>query len=323
MNASSGEDATGTRDIDLLAIGLTTLDIALRPVDVLPAVDDGALVPDIRLSPAGTAGGTAAVAARLGLRVAIASAVGADLQGDAVRIGLEREGVDTALLDTSAQWPTSTTVIPVREDGQRSNLHMIGASLFAPVPQAAFDLLPRVRAVHWGAVGCPGPYGDGPDFLARARAAGALVTCDLISPQASALDELARLLPHVDVFMPSVAEVRFLAQTDDLAEAAARFRAMGAGACVFKLGRAGAAMFSADGEVRVPAFAIEPVDTTTCGDSFCAGFIGARLAGQRDIDALRFATAVAAQVAMGVGTFGVLRGFEETMAFAANTGTAG
>lgn len=305
--------------IDLLTVGLTTLDIAIHPIDRMPEIDEGMLIPTIRLSPAGTAGGTAAVAARLGLRVAIASAVGDDLQGDAVRAALEREGVDTTLLTVESGWPTSTTVLPVREGGQRSNLHMLGASVVTPLDPRTSSVLPRARAVHWGGVGYPGLREQGPEMLRSAREAGAFVTCDLIAPQAAARDDLAALLPYVDVFMPSEAEVRFLAETDDLKAAAVHFMGLGAGACVFKAGREGAVMFDAHGETRVPAFAITPVDTTTCGDSFCAGFIAARLRGYDGAAALRFATAVAAQVAMGVGTFGTLMDFESTETFLART----
>ena len=47
--------------VDLLCVGLTTLDIALHPIAAMPQVDTGAIVPTIGLSPAGTAGGAALV----------------------------------------------------------------------------------------------------------------------------------------------------------------------------------------------------------------------------------------------------------------------
>ncbi len=308
--------------IDLLAIGLTTLDIALHPVARMPDVDTGVLVPTIRLSPAGTAAGTATVAARLGLRAAIASSVGDDLQGVAVRDGLRRAGVDTTLLATSARCPTSTTVLPVRDDGQRGTLHMVGASMMEPLADGATAAAATARGVHWGGVGSPGLAGQGEPLLRAARAAGAFVTCDLISPQPGAADELARLLPHVDLFMPSLAEVRVLTGGDDLPAAAAHFMALGARACLFKMGRDGAVLFAPEGTIAAPAFAIAPVDTTTCGDSFCAGYHAARLRGFDAPACLRFASAVAARVAMGVGTLGALGSFDETLDFARATAVA-
>lgn len=302
--------------IDILVAGLTTIDIAMCTVDHMPEIDTGMLVETIRFSPAGTAAGAALVAARLGLDVALIGAVGDDLQGDTVRLGLERAGVQTAMLARLAGIPTSTTVLPVRKGGQRSTYHMPGASHHFGLPAAAFEALPDVRAIHWGGVNLAGLAGQGAAFLRQAKAHGAFITCDLISPRAGALDDLTQLLPYVDLFMPSLAEVRILAGIDDLAAAAQVFIGLGAKACLFKIGREGAVLMTGETQLRVPAFAIEPVDTTSCGDSFCAGFHAARLADLPMVDCLRFAAATAARVAQGVGTLGALSDFADTLQFA-------
>ena len=142
----------------------------------------------------------------------------------------------------------------------------------------------------------------------------ALVTCDLISPRASAAEEIARILPHVDYFMPSAAEAVFLSGSEDLDAAAARFVDLGARACVIKNGRAGVVALIEGRRHAVPAFAVEPVDTTSCGDSFCAGFIAALDRGWAALEACRFAAMVAGLVAEGVGTLGALEGFDATVA---------
>jgi sugar/nucleoside kinase (ribokinase family) len=306
-----------SQSIDLLCVGLTTLDIAMHAVDSLPPIDTGVVTETILMSPAGTAAGAAMIGARLGLNVALASAVGPDLQGQAVRNALEAQGIDTGFLATDSAHPTSTTVIPVRDCGQRSTYHMVGASRYFEISDDLFAALPRVRAVHWGAVNLPGVVARGAAFLEAARAAGAFVTCDLVTPRPGTLEDLERILPHVDLFMPSLAEVEKIHGNDDLAAAAERFLALGARACVFKLGHEGAVLITADRTERIPAIPIRPVDTTTCGDSFCIGFQTARLRGFDEAAALRFATATAAQVAMGLGTTGALAGFEETAKLAA------
>lgn len=310
--------ASGKNDVqlDVLAIGLTTLDIAIHPYTETPPIDQGVLSQTIALSPAGTAGGFALVAARLGLSVALASTVGDDVQGRLLQAEFERVGVDLSALGVNPDVPTSTTVLSVREGGQRSTMHMLGASVLTPLGPEAWSVAARSRAVHWGGVGYPGLAGQGADLLGAAKASGAFVTCDLISPQASAKDELTRLLPFVDLFMPSLAEVVILAGTDDLRIAADYFMSLGAGACLFKLGAQGAAMFTKSNEISVPAFAIDPVDTTSCGDSFCAGFHAARKHGHDAKGCLEFATATAASVARGVGTLGALEDYDHTSAWA-------
>lgn len=307
--------------IELMAIGLTTLDIAVHPVTALPLPDQGELVETIRLSPAGTAAGTALVAAKLGLRAAVVSAVGNDPQGRIVRDMLAEAGVEVSLLETSNVMPTSTTVLPIAPDGSRPNLHMVGASMIAPIPMAAYDTLHRTRVVHFGAVGFPGTIEGGAQFLAAAQASGAFVSCDLIAPRDVSRTHLDQLLPHIDLFMPSLTEVEFLAGTRDIAAAAAQFMAKGAKACLFKLGGDGAVLTTSDGTITVPAFAIRPVDTTSCGDSLCTGYHAALVNGLVGEAALRFASAVAAQVALGVGTTGALVGYDETLAFARDTPT--
>ncbi|KPF54853.1 sugar/nucleoside kinase (ribokinase family) [Novosphingobium capsulatum] len=310
------------QSIDLLTVGLLTVDIAVRPVNELPPIDSGMLVESILLSPAGTAGGAAMVAAKLGLKVALASAIGDDLQGVAVRHGLEKAGVDLRFLVTNEQFPTSSTVLPVRSIGQRSTYHMVGASMVTPLHEDLAAALPQIRAIHWGAVNFPGIGEQAVAILKAAKAAGAFVTCDLVSPREGTMEDLARILPYVDLFMPSLAEVLHLHGNDDLRAAADRFIAMGAGGCVFKLGHEGAILLKPDYAVQVPALPIDPVDTTTCGDSFCVGFHAGRLRGLDEEASLRFATATAAQVAMGLGTVGALSSFDETMALSRSVGAS-
>ncbi|MCJ2185073.1 PfkB family carbohydrate kinase, partial [Novosphingobium sp. 1949] len=190
----------------------------------------------------------------------------------------------------------------------------------ARLPEAAWALLGRVRAVHWGALGCPGLQAQGPAFLAAARAAGAFVSCDLISPGPQSAAEVAALLPHVDLFMPSLAELPLLAGTADPARAAAHFLDLGARGCIVKQGGAGATLYTRPDRdlvaVHVPALPITPRDTTSCGDSLCAGFHAGRLNGLDPVAALHVAGAVAASVAMGVGTLGALESFAQARALA-------
>lgn len=294
---------------DLICVGLTTLDIVARPVDELP--EDGlALVEQATIAPAGTAAGTAYVAGRLGVRAAVASLVGPDAVGRTVRALLETEAVDTRWLGTHASVPTSTTLILVRSSGARGRLHALGASRLMTITPELEAAVRGARIVHYAAVG--GAHtdgGPGKALLAIARAAGATVTCDLISPQPSALEELTRILPEVEYFMPNAAEALSLSNSVSLESAARRFIALGARCCIIKDGANGS-LFVKDALVkRVPAHAIVPKDTTSCGDSYCAGFIAARLRGVEELDACRFATAVAALVAQGPGTLGVLESY--------------
>jgi sugar/nucleoside kinase (ribokinase family) len=298
----------------LLAIGLTTLDINAYPIDALTHTERAILIQGLECAPAGTAAGAALVAARLGVKVKLAGAVGDDMNGLYVRAGLERIGVDTALMATRAGEKTSSTLLAVESDGRRSSFHRAGAGGAPPLDTAVRDAARASRFVHYAAIGAPtADGGAGAELLREAKAGGAVVTCDLIGPRPSAIDEIARILPHVDYFMPSAAEAFFLSGADDLSVAARRFVELGATACVIKNGRQGALVLLDGQEHVVPAFAVTPVDTTSCGDSFCAGFIAALDRGWAPLDACRFAAMTAGLVAEGVGTLGALQDFDATV----------
>lgn len=205
----------------LICLGLTTLDVVALPIDALPADEGTTLVERIVIVPAGTAGGAAMVAAALGLETRLATALGGDLAGRVVRLALEDQGVDLAFIETLPDLPTSTTILAVNSQGGRPNFHAMGAGFFAGPSDAIAEAAGQTRFLHYAGVGGPRlDGGPGAQLLETAKAAGATVTCDLISPQPGALDELRRLLPYVDYFLPSAAEAVMLSGRDDLADAA-------------------------------------------------------------------------------------------------------
>jgi sugar/nucleoside kinase (ribokinase family) len=299
----------------LACIGLTTLDIVARAIDALPEGEGTTLIEGIACAPAGTAAGGALIAAKLGMPVKLASAVGDDLIGRFIRMALEEAGVDLTALETLPGLPSSTTVLAVDSAGRRPNFHALGAGMLAAATPAALEAATSSRFLHYAGIGGPRlDGGAGADLVKAAHEAGVIVTCDLISPQASALDELIRLLPYVDYFLPSAAEAVLLTGQDDLFAAAEVFLGLGARNCLIKNGARGSVVVLDGVRTTLPAYLIKPVDTTSCGDSYCAGFIAALDRGWVPLDAARFATATAALVAQGLATLGKLESFEATEA---------
>jgi len=305
--------------VDVLAIGLLTLDIVGHPIDALPSDEAGVLIGGIEVVPAGTAGGFALVAARLGLTTALISALGRDRMGRFVRLVLEEEGVDTGLVPDLDGFTTSATILPVDSHGRRPTLHAVGASMLTQIGEAEIEAAGRARFVHYAAVGAfridAAARGR---FLQAARGAGAVVTCDLISPGPGAAAELAAILPAVDIFMPSLTEARFLTGHSEPEAAATALRAMGALQCIIKCGAAGVLLDGPGGQQRLPAFDVTVMDTTSCGDAFCAGTVAGLARGWTLPESCRFGAATAALVAQGLGTLGKLQDFDHTLAAAAS-----
>ena len=304
----------------LLCVGLTTVDILARPVERLPATEAVELIDAIGLAPAGTAGGMALVASCLGVRTRLCSAVGDDAAGKLARLIYQERGVDLSLLATARDVATSTTLIFVSRAGRRPRFHMRGASMEVELSEAVFAAARSTKYLHYAGVGAPKlDGGAGAELAAAARKAGATVTCDLISPRPNALEELKRVLPSVDFFMPNGEEALRLSGQVTLAEAGEFFRDQGARSCIIKDGPRGVLLVAREGYARIPAHAIEPLDTTSCGDSYCAGLVAALDRGRTVSEACRFAAAVAALVASGLGTLGLLEGFEQADDFCQRT----
>lgn len=296
---------------NLICIGLTTLDVVARPVGTFPE-DALAFVEEAAIAPAGTAAGTAYIAATLGVRTSVASMVGIDAVGRSVLVLLKERGVDTRLLIEHPAMPTSTTIILVRPSGERSRFHALGASRVMTLSDELKDAVRHARVVHYAAIGALHmDGGPGRDLLIEARDSGATITCDLISPGPGAFEELKQLLPYVDYFMPNSAEALGLSGATTLEGAAQRFRAMGARTCIFKDGANGSLLVTASASQRIAAHVINAKDTTSCGDSYCAGFIAALLRGKDEEGACRLGSAVAALVAQGLGTLGILKSYEQ------------
>ena len=73
-----------------IAMGVHVLDVLARPVEAIPEGQGATLVEEIRITAAGSAGGTALTLAKLGARTYSAGAIGADAVGEMLTALLEQ-----------------------------------------------------------------------------------------------------------------------------------------------------------------------------------------------------------------------------------------
>jgi sugar/nucleoside kinase (ribokinase family) len=300
---------------DVSVIGLYILDVLGRPVTGIPAGGGVAFIEDIRLTVAGTAGGTVVDTAKLGLRSLAVGAVGDDEKADWVLFTMQKHGIDTSAMQRLKGVPTSATILNIRPNGERPALHQRGASDHFDVLPAMYDQVFAAPIVHLGGTGLLQKL-DGPrslDLLREAKRRGCTVTFDLIAANAATTAIVTPLLPHIDYFMPSIEEARDMSGRASPEDCASWFLDKGAGCCVFTLGGEGAYYAHHDGtRLSAPAYDIEVIDTTGCGDAFDAGFITA-LHHNMDVEkSLRFAQAAAALVATGLGSDAGIQSFSHT-----------
>ncbi|GGD98010.1 kinase [Aureimonas endophytica] len=305
---------------DVSVIGLYILDILGRPVTRIPERGNVEFIDEIRLTVAGTAGGVVVNTAKLGLKSLAVGAVGEDEKADFVIGAMDRLGIDTSAMQRLDGIPTSATILNVRPNGDRPALHQRGASdhfdLTAELADKAFD----APIVHLGGTGLLKRL-DGPrsvEILKEAKRRGRTTTFDLIAASAETARLVLPLLPYVDYFMPSIEEAQDMSGQKGPEDCAKFYLDQGASTCVFTLGGDGAYYAGADGtRLKVPAYRIDVVDTTGCGDAFDAGFIAALHHRMDPETGIRFAQGVAALVAGGLGSDAGVISFEHTKDFVA------
>ena len=251
----------------------------------------------------------AVAAARLGARVAFVGAVGADDLGDEALRELEAEGVDVAAVARLDGVATGVAAIVVDERGENQIAVASGANAAlgaGDVTRALERLLAPANDGHGG----PGRAATGDDDAAGGRGVvllghevpAAVVVAGIAGARSAGWTLVlnpapARELPE-DVagviLTPNADEARELAAEDGV-EAAARALAARTGAPVLvTLGAEGALLLDGDRLERLPAPAVEVVDTTGAGDTV-NGALAAELAAGRPLrDAVKLALTAAA-----------------------------
>jgi sugar/nucleoside kinase (ribokinase family) len=301
---------------DVSVIGLYILDVLGRPVAKIPDRGNVDFIEEIRLTVAGTAGGTVVDTAKLGLKSLAVGAVGDDEKADWVLLTLQKHGIDVSPMQRLKGIPTSATILNVRPNGDRPALHVRGASDHFDVPAAMYDQVFDAPIVHLGGTGLLKKL-DGPasvTLLKEAKKRGCIVTFDLIAANAQTAGIVRPLLPYIDYFMPSIEEAKDMSGQSTVEDCAKFYLNHGTNCCVFTLGGDGVYYAHSDGtRLKSSAYDIKVVDTTGCGDAFDAGFIAALHHKMDTPTALRFAQASAGLVATGLGSDAGIVSFEETL----------
>ncbi|NUP61402.1 MAG: carbohydrate kinase family protein [Nonomuraea sp.] len=296
-------------------VGVHIVDILARPVEHIPEGQDTVLVDQIRLTAAGAAAGTAVDLVKLGNEVITMGAAGDDELGDFLVAVLTKRGVDASRLVRRAGEQTAASILPIRPDGGRPSFHVPGANLGVTLADLDAAALRGVRAIHLGGMDVTFGLGD-PAFFAlldEVRAAGTIVTMDLLSEMPDLLQPARAFLPHVDYVLPNESQALLMTGAADVASAAATLLADGPEGVLVTLGAEGSLVTTSAASEQVPALKTEVADTTGCGDAYCAGFLTGLLHGRDVLEAARWGTAAAARVATGLGSDAGLTDLESTL----------
>lgn len=301
---------------DVSSIGLCDVDILGRPIKAIPPEGKLELIEQIRMTVAGTAGATAMDCGILGVSVQGVFTVGKDDIGDYIRSKLTGFGVDCSLIKQTDKAQTSASILPIPESGGRPALHVMGASAIFNVDESEYDAVLDAKIIHVGGTGLLKSFDGEPTvkLLKKAKELGRITTYDLIGASAKTFELVKPCLPYIDYFIPSIEEASEMSHLTDPKEIAQFYKKLGAKNAVLTMGGDGVYISPESGEdFTLPAYDIQVVDTTGCGDSFSAGIIVGLVKGWDLHKSARFASTVAAKVAMGLGSDGKLVSFDDTI----------
>lgn len=243
-----------------------------------------------------------ATCAQLGLRTKYVGAVGMDDEGARILTELSARGIDMSdvvRLDVAS----ATATILIDDSGERIVLWHRDPRLGIPVERLPVADIAQARLLHVDDVDPVAAL----EAARVARRAGVPVTCDIdhITPRTAALLEL---VSH-PVFAEQV-PLDLTGQTDQ-GEALRALSARYGGPVVVTLGERGAMACEGGEIIEVPAFVVDPIDTTGAGDVFRAGFIYGVIRGWPLPQRIRFANAAAAVSCTRLGAMGGVPTMEE------------
>ncbi|WP_417750067.1 carbohydrate kinase family protein [Rosistilla oblonga] len=306
---------------DCVVCGSCTADILVRPMSLDEPVGAGRMhrVEPIGLTTGGLASNAGIAMSRLGLGVAMLSYTGNDAWNTIMRENYKKERVDTSRLLRHAELPSSTTVVMIDAEGQRSFAHHQGAPRMID-RQMILDNLDLIAASRMFLIGyyslLPHLQNDLPEIFAKIRETGCMTAMDAAGSGGD-LQPLDQILPHLDVYVPSHGEAEHQTGKSDPRAIIDVYRNCGAvGLLGVKLGSDGALLQEPDGTfwqidpVEPPG---EIVDTTGAGDSFYAGLIAGLLRGMAPQDAGRLAAANGAICVTASGATTAITDLKTTM----------
>ncbi len=330
---------------DLITLGRSSIDLYSNDVGS-PFEEITSFAAYVGGSPTNIAVG----ARRLGLKVALLTAVGQDKVGDFVLHFLRREGVDTSFVPVKPGRRTSAVLLGIEKDRfplvyYRDNC----ADMALTIDDVAAAPIESSRALEISATALYTEPSRSAAYIAaeRAHAAGVTVYLDLDfradqwhDPRAFGLAVRA-LLPQVTVVLGTEEEVNaaMLSDPSDIeirdqqvsapiirGDVQANIAAMlgvgpGPEALVVKHGADGCSVHLADGTVTsVAGFEVEVMNVLGAGDAFAAGLIYGRTHGWDWYRSARMANACGAIVVTRHGCANFTPYEDETLAFVRDRG---
>jgi len=277
----------------IVVVGSSNTDMVVK-AERIPVPGETVTGGQFVMAAGGKGANQAVAAARLGAEVTFLAKLGEDMFGDQAVDNYRKEGIVTNLILRDPMNSTGVALIMVDDEGENLIAVASGANHFLS-PQDVERAAERIRGADMVMLQLETPM-ETVEFTARlADDAGVPVILDP-APAAPLADAL---LEQVTYLTPNETEAERLTgikvEDDVSAEAAAmNLLQRGAGNVIVTLGAKGALFATPDRVDLVPAYEVEPRDSTAAGDAFNGGLASALAKGLPLEEAVREASLVGA-----------------------------
>lgn len=266
----------------------------------------------------GKGGNQAATCARLGAQVYMLGKVGQDERGRLLLETMLENGVNVDGVVVSSEHPTGTDCVLVARDGK--NAIVVAPNANATVTAAEVE---GMRPYFEAAESALFQLQINTDAVEAAMRLARECGCKVVLNPAPACEIPDRMFSLADYVTPNETEAEFFTgihrEGMDLAKwrevTAKALHERGVKALIITMGEHGAYYSGPEGAFMMPAFRIQPVDSTAAGDAFNGGF-AVRIAGGAGVrEAMRYASACGAITTIRRGSMPSLPNTEEVEQF--------
>jgi len=284
---------------NITIIGSANVDHIMQ-VPCLPQIGESVLGGSYQQVFGGKGANTAVAAVRAGGTTAFVGCVGDDPFGIAMKAALSEEALEVSGVQIVPDTTSGTGLVMFDQNGNNYLTAAAGAN-GSVAPEYIDAHRKDISGAEWLLLQMEIPP------AANRRACEIATECGTqILLNYAPAGPTFELGPEIAILVINEVEAEALSgihcdTINKAAAAGAALRNQGPVTVIVTLGDAGAVVTSSQGEFHVPAFAVEAVDTTAAGDTFC-GTLGVALAEQRPLrEAVLFASAAAALSVTRVG----------------------
>jgi fructokinase len=282
-------------------------------------------VSSFRPKPGGAPANVAVAIARLGAKSGFLGKVGEDLFGRFLKSVLDKEWVDTRGLKFDAETRTTLVFIALPDANAAEFVFYRnpGADTRLRPEELNLDLLQSASCLHFGSLSLTDePSRSAAKYAAEtARASKTIVSFDanyrptLWDSAEQAKQKIMEVIPLIDLIKVNETELALLTGETDLSKGTSILQSQGPPICIVTLGAKGSFFRTVEATGFEPAFQVNAIDATGCGDAFIAGLLTRLTSGcewqyqlsqERMQKNLQWANAVGALTSLKIGVIPAL-----------------